>query len=346
MKKKIALITGITGQDGSYLAEFLLKKNYIVHGIKRRSSSYNTERIDHLIKEPHLKNDFILHYGDVVDSLALYKVIKKIKPNEIYNLAAQSHVAVSFESPEYTANADALGALRILEIIKNLGLNSKYYQASTSELYGSTKPPQNEKSKFEPQSPYAAAKLYSYHITKIYRDAYNIHASNGILFNHESPRRGETFVTRKVSMGIAKIFLKKINCIYVGNIYAKRDWGHAKEYVESMWKIVNYKKPDDYVISTGKTASVKEFINISFKVIGINLAWTGKGLKEIGYDKKTKKVLVRISKKYFRPLEVDKLMGNSSKTKRILKWKPKINLKQLAKEMVLSDIELLKNKNY
>ena len=208
MKKKIALITGITGQDGSYLAEFLLKKNYIVHGIKRRSSSYNTERIDHLIKEPHLKNDLILHYGDVVDSLALYKVIKKIKPNEINNLAAQSHVAVSFESPEYTANADALGALRILEIIKNLGLNSKYYQASTSELYGSTKPPQNEKSKFEPQSPYAAAKLYSYHITKIYRDAYNIHASNGILFNHESPRRGETFVTRKVSMGIAKIFLK------------------------------------------------------------------------------------------------------------------------------------------
>ncbi len=345
MKKKIALITGITGQDGSYLAEFLLKKNYIVHGIKRRSSSYNTERIDHLIKEPHLKNDLILHYGDVVDSLALFNVIKKIKPNEIYNLAAQSHVAVSFESPEYTANADALGALRILEIIKNLGLNCKYYQASTSELYGSTKPPQNEKSKFEPQSPYAAAKLYSYHITKIYRNAYNIHASNGILFNHESPRRGETFVTRKVSMGIAKIFLKKLNCIYVGNIYAKRDWGHAKEYVETMWKIVNYKKPDDYVISTGKTVSVKEFINISFKVIGINLAWKGKGLKEIGYDKKTKKVLVRISKKYFRPLEVDKLMGNSSKTKKIFKWKPKISLKQLAKEMVLTDIELLKNKN-
>ncbi len=346
MKKKIALITGITGQDGSYLAEFLLKKNYIVHGIKRRSSSYNTERIDHLIKEPHLKNDLILHYGDVVDSLALYNVIKKITPNEIYNLAAQSHVAVSFESPEYTANADALGALRILEIIKNLGLNCKYYQASTSELYGSTKPPQDEKSKFEPQSPYAAAKLYSYHITKIYRNAYNIHASNGILFNHESPRRGETFVTRKVSMGIAKIFLKKLNCIYVGNIYAKRDWGHAKEYVETMWKIVNYKKPDDYVISTGKTVSVKEFIKISFKVIGINLAWKGKGLKEIGYDKKTKKVLVRISKKYFRPLEVDNLMGNSSKTKKILKWKPKINLKQLAKEMVLSDIELLKNKYY
>ena len=223
-KKKIALITGITGQDGSYLAEFLLKKNYIVHGIKRRSSSYNTDRIDHLIKEPHLKNDLILHYGDVVDSLALFNVIKKIKPNEIYNLAAQSHVAVSFESPEYTANADALGALRILEIIKNLGLNCKYYQASTSELFGSTKPPQNENSRLEPQSPYAAAKLYSYHITKIYRHAYNIHASNGILFNHESPRRGETFVTRKVSMGIAKIFLKQLSCIYVGNIYAKRDW--------------------------------------------------------------------------------------------------------------------------
>ncbi len=345
MKKKIALITGITGQDGSYLAEFLLKKNYIVHGIKRRSSSYNTDRIDHLIKEPHLKNDLILHYGDVVDSLVLFNVIKKINPNEIYNLAAQSHVAVSFESPEYTANADALGALRILEIIKNLGLKCKYYQASTSELYGSTKPPQNEKSKFEPQSPYAAAKLYSYHITKIYRSAYKIHASNGILFNHESPRRGETFVTRKVSMGIAKIFLKQLNCIYVGNIYAKRDWGHAKEYVETMWKIVNYKKPDDYVISTGKTASVKEFITMSFKVIGINLDWKGKGINEVGYDKKTKKILVRISKKYFRPLEVDALLGNSSKTKKILKWKPKITLKQLAKEMVLSDIELLKNKN-
>ena len=345
MKKKIALITGITGQDGSYLAEFLLKKNYIVHGIKRRSSSYNTDRIDHLIKEPHLKNDLILHYGDVVDSLALFNVIKKIKPNEIYNLAAQSHVAVSFESPEYTANADALGALRILEIIKNLRLNCKYYQASTSELFGSTKPPQNENSRLEPQSPYAAAKLYSYHITKIYRQAYNIHASNGILFNHESPRRGETFVTRKVSMGIAKIFLKQLSCIYVGNIYAKRDWGHAKEYVETMWKIVNYKKPDDYVISTGKTSSVKEFITMSFKVIGINLDWKGKGLKEVGYDNKTKKILVRISKKYFRPLEVDALLGNSSKTKKVLKWKPKITLKQLAKEMVLSDIELLKNKN-
>ena len=346
MTKKIALITGITGQDGSYLAEFLLKKNYRVHGIKRRSSSYNTERIDHLITEPHIKNNLTLHYGDVVDGLGLFNIIKKIEPDEIYNLAAQSHVAVSFESPEYTANADALGPLRILEIIKSLNLKCKFYQASTSELFGSTKPPQNENSRLEPQSPYAAAKLYSYHITKIYRNAYNIHASNGILFNHESPRRWETFVTRKVTMGIAKIFLKQLNCIYVGNIYAKRDWGHAKEYVESMWKIVNYKKPDDYIISTGKTVSVKEFINISFKVIGINLAWKGKGLKEIGYDKKTKKVLVRISKKYFRPLEVDKLMGNSSKTKKILKWKPKISLKQLAKEMVLSDIELLKNKNY
>ena len=331
MKKKIALITGITGQDGSYLAEFLLKKNYIVHGIKRRSSSYNTDRIDHLIKEPHLKNDLILHYGDVVDSLALFNVIKKIKPNEIYNLAAQSHVAVSFESPEYTANADALGALRILEIIKNLGLNCKYYQASTSELFGSTKPPQNENSRLEPQSPYAAAKLYSYHITKIYRQAYNIHASNGILFNHESPRRGETFVTRKVSMGIAKIFLKQLSCIYVGNIYAKRDWGHAKEYVETMWKIVNYKKPDDYVISTGKTASVKEFITMSFKVIGINLDWKGKGLKEVGYDNKTKKILVRISKKYFRPLEVDALIGNSSKTKKVFKMETKNNFETVSK---------------
>ena len=344
MKKKIALITGITGQDGSYLAEYLLNKNYAVHGIKRRSSSYNTERIDHLIKEPHFQNNLTLHYGDVVDGLSLFNIIKKIKPNEIYNLAAQSHVAVSFESPEYTANADALGTLRILEIIKSLKLKCKFYQASTSELFGNTKPPQNEKSRFEPQSPYAAAKLYSYHITKIYRDAYNMHASNGILFNHESPRRGETFVTRKVSMGIAKIFLKKISCIYVGNIYAKRDWGHAKEYIETMWKILNQPKADDYVISTGKNITVKKFIEMAFSVIGISLSWKGKGLKEVGYNKKNNKILVRIDKKYFRPLEVDNLLGKSIKTKKTLNWQPKINLKDLATEMVKSDIAILKKK--
>ena len=342
MNKKIALITGITGQDGSYLAEFLLSKNYIVHGVKRRSSSYNTDRIDHLIKESNIKSNFTLHYGDVVDSLGLLNIIKKIKPDEIYNLAAQSHVAVSFESPEYTANADGLGCLRILEIIKSLKLKCKFYQASTSELFGETAAPQNENSKLEPQSPYAAAKLYSYHITKIYRNAYGIHASNGILFNHESPRRGETFLTRKVTMGVAKIFLGKLKCIYVGNIYARRDWGHAKEYVESMWEILNQKKSNDYVIATGKSYTVKKFIEIAFKKIGITIDWRGKGLNEVGFDKKNKNILIKISPKYFRPLEVNHLMGKSLRTYKVLKWKPKIKIEELIKEMVEEDIKLLK----
>ena len=343
--KKVALITGITGQDGSYLAEYLLSKNYIVHGVKRRSSSYNTDRIDHLIKESHIKSNFILHYGDVVDSLGLLNIIRKIKPDEIYNLAAQSHVAVSFESPEYTANADGLGPLRILEIIKSLKLKCKFYQASTSELFGDTAAPQNENSKLEPQSPYAAAKLYSYHITKIYRNAYGIHASNGILFNHESPRRGETFLTRKVTMGVAKIFLGKLKCIYVGNIYSKRDWGHAKEYVESMWKILNQKKSNDYVIATGRSYTVKKFIEIAFKNIGISIGWRGKGLNEVGFDKKNKDILIKISPKYFRPLEVNHLMGKSLRSHKILKWKPKIKIEELVKEMVEEDIKLLK-KNF
>ena len=343
--KKIALITGITGQDGSYLAEYLLSKNYIVHGIKRRSSSYNTDRINHLIKEPNLKSNLILHYGDVVDSLALLNIIKKINPDEIYNLAAQSHVAVSFESPEYTANADGLGPLRILEIIKSLKLKCKFYQASTSELFGDTAAPQNENSKLEPQSPYAAAKLYSYHITKIYRNAYGIHASNGILFNHESPRRGETFLTRKVTMGVAKIFLGKLKCIYVGNIYSKRDWGHAKEYVESMWKILNQKKSNDYVIATGRSYTVKKFIEIAFKNIGISIGWRGKALNEVGFDKKNKNILIKISPKYFRPLEVNHLMGKSLRSHKILKWKPKIKIEELVKEMVEEDIRILK-KNF
>jgi GDPmannose 4,6-dehydratase len=343
--KKVALITGITGQDGSYLAEYLLSKNYIVHGVKRRSSSYNTDRIDHLIKESHIKSNFILHYGDVVDSLGLLNIIRKIKPDEIYNLAAQSHVAVSFESPEYTANADGLGPLRILEIIKSLKLKCKFYQASTSELFGDTAAPQNENSKLEPQSPYAAAKLYSYHITKIYRNAYGIHASNGILFNHESPRRGETFLTRKVTMGVAKIFLGKLKCIYVGNIYSKRDWGHAKEYVESMWKILNQKKSNDYVIATGRSYTVKKFIEIAFKNIGISIGWRGKGLNEVGFDKKNKDILIKISPKYFRPLEVNHLMGKSLRSHKILKWKPKIKIEKLVKEMVEEDIKLLK-KNF
>jgi GDPmannose 4,6-dehydratase len=342
MQKKIALITGITGQDGSYLAEFLLSKNYTVHGIKRRSSSYNTDRINHLIKESNVKSNLTLHYGDVVDSLGLLNIIKKLKPDEIYNLAAQSHVAVSFESPEYTANADGLGPLRILEIIKSLKLKCKFYQASTSELFGDTAAPQNENSKLEPQSPYAAAKLYSYHITKIYRNAYGIHASNGILFNHESPRRGETFLTRKVTMGVAKIFLGKLKCIYVGNIYSKRDWGHAKEYVESMWKILNQKKSNDYVIATGRSYTVKKFIEIAFKNIGISIGWRGKGLNEVGFDKKNKDILIKISPKYFRPLEVNHLMGKSLRSHKILKWKPKIKIEELVKEMVEEDTKLLK----
>ena len=339
MKKKIALITGITGQDGSYLAELLLKKNYQVHGIKRRSSSYNTSRIDHIYQEPQNAKNFYLHYGDLTDGLSLLQLIKKIKPNEIYNLAAQSHVAVSFESPEYTANCDALGPLRILEIIRSVNPKIKFYQASTSELYGNVnKYPQDEKTRFLPQSPYAAAKLYSYWITKIYREAYGIFASNGILFNHESPRRGETFVTKKITMAISKIINKKQKFLYLGNLNAYRDWGHAQDYVESMWKILNYKKPDDFVISTGKTYSIRKFVELSFKQVGINIMWRGKDLNEVGIDKKTKKILVKIDKRYFRPLEVPKLIGDSSKAKRILKWKPKYSINSLIKEMVDSDL--------
>ena len=339
MKKKIALITGITGQDGSYLAELLLKKNYQVHGIKRRSSSYNTSRIDHIYQEPQNAKNFYLHYGDLTDGLSLLQLIKKIKPNEIYNLAAQSHVAVSFESPEYTANCDALGPLRILEIIRSVNPKIKFYQASTSELYGNVnKYPPDEKTRFLPQSPYAAAKLYSYWITKIYREAYGIFASNGILFNHESPRRGETFVTKKITMAISKIINKKQKFLYLGNLNAYRDWGHAQDYVESMWKILNYKKPDDFVISTGKTYSIRKFVELSFKQVGINIMWRGKDLNEVGIDKKTKKILVKIDKRYFRPLEVPKLIGDSSKAKRILKWKPKYSINSLIKEMVDSDL--------
>jgi GDPmannose 4,6-dehydratase len=344
MKRKVALITGITGQDGSYLAEYLLQKNYYVHGIKRRSSSYNTSRVDHLYIEPQKKGKFKLHYGDVTDSLSLLNIIKKINPNEIYNLAAQSHVAVSFESPEYTANCDALGSLRILEIIKSVNPKIKFYQASTSELFGNVKKyPQSEKTQFKPQSPYAAAKLYSYWITKIYREAYGIFASNGILFNHESPRRGETFVTKKITMAIANIVKKKQKILYLGNIDALRDWGHAKDYVESMWKILNSKKPDDFVISTGKTYSVRKFVEIAFNKIGIKIIWKGKGLKEVGLDKKTKKILVKIDPRYFRPLEVPKLIGNSKKAKKILKWKPKYNIDMLISEMLDFDLKSLKN---
>ncbi len=339
MKSKVALITGITGQDGSYLAEFLLDKGYKVHGIKRRSSSFNTDRINHIIKQPQISSKFKLHYGDLTDSLSLINIIKKVKPTEIYNLAAQSHVAVSFESPEYTANCDALGTLRILEIIKSLNKKIKFYQASTSELYGNIKQyPQNEKTRFKPQSPYAAAKLYAYWITKIYREAYGIFACNGILFNHESPRRGETFVTKKITMAVANIVNKSQKCLYLGNLDAYRDWGHAKDYVESMWKILNYKKPDDFVIATGHSVSIRKFVEKSFKKVGVNIIWKGKGKNEIGINQSNGKILIKIDPRYYRPLEVPKLIGDFTKAKRLLKWKPKMNLEKLISEMVKSDL--------
>jgi GDPmannose 4,6-dehydratase len=344
MKKKIALITGVTGQDGSYLAEFLLKKDYIVYGLKRRSSSFNTQRIDHLYKDYQEKNNFIPIYGDLTDSTNILRVIKNTQPDEIYNLGAQSHVHTSFETPEYTANSDALGTLRVLEAIKilNLQKKTKFYQASTSEIFGNSKAPQNEKTNFQPESPYGTAKLYAYWISVNYRNAYNIFACNGILFNHESPRRGETFVTRKITKGVAEIFLGKRKKLYLGNLNAKRDWGYAPEYVESMWKMLQYKKPDDYVIATGKSTSVKSFVEKSFKIVNIKIGWRGTGINQIGYDLKTKKILIEIDKNYFRPNEIHSLRGDYSKAKRILGWKPKINLNQMIKEMVYSDIKKIK----
>ena len=337
MKKKIALIFGITGQDGSLLARFLLKKNYIVHGIKRRSSSFNTERIDDLYEDYHKRNkNFFLHYGDVTDSTNIISLIKKIKPREIYNLAAQSHVQVSFETPEYTANADALGTLRILEAIKILNLEKKvrFYQASTSEMYGDSKPPQNENTPFKPNSPYAVAKLYAYWITKSYRSAYGIHASNGVLFNHESYARGETFVTKKIIQAAIKIKFKKQKTLYLGNLNAVRDWGDARDYVVSMWKILQQKEPDDYVISSGKGYSVRQFVYIVFKKLVITVIWKYKGIKEVGINKSTGKVIVKIHKKYFRPNEVNKLIGNSKKSQNKLKWRPKITFDKLIDDMI------------
>ena len=344
MKRKIALITGVTGQDGSYLAEFLIKKNYIVHGIKRRSSSYNTERIDHIYQDAFetKKRNFILHYGDMTDSTNLINIIQKIKPDEVYNLAAQSHVHVSFETPEYTGNADALGTLRILEAIRILGLTkfTKFYQASTSELFGSsTEKRMNEKTKFAPNSPYATAKLYAYYITKNYRSAYDIFACNGILFNHESERRGETFVTRKITLGIVNILKKKQKKLYLGNLNSIRDWGHAKDYVEGMWKILQYKKPDDFILSTGKSFSVRDFVEEAFRCVDINIIWKGKGTDEKGYDSKTKKCLIEIDPKFFRPNEVPYLLGDASKAKRLLKWECKVTFKQLVEEMVRNDLK-------
>ena len=340
MKK--ALITGITGQDGSYLADFLLRKGYEVHGIKRRTSLINTDRIDHLFQDPHEKNlRFILHHGDLTDSTSLIRIIQEIKPDEIYNLAAQSHVKVSFEEPEYTANSDALGALRILEAIRILKLEkkTKYYQASTSELYGLVKKtPQNELTPFYPRSPYGVAKLYAYWITVNYREAYGIYACNGILFNHESPVRGETFVTRKITRALSRIKLGLQKTLYLGNLNSKRDWGHAKDYVEVQWLMLQQKKPEDFVIATGKQYSVRDFINVAAKNLNMKIKWKGKNENEIGiYENKE---IIRVDKSYYRPTEVDSLLGDASKAKKKLRWKPKISFKQLVKEMVESDLKL------
>ena len=344
--RKVALITGVTGQDGAYLAEFLLKKGYHVHGIKRRSSSLNTARIDHLYEDPlEKKTNFFLHYGDMTDATNLIRLIQKIKPNEIYNLAAQSHVLVSFETPEYTANADALGTLRILEAIRILGLekNIKFYQASTSELYGNTSDKyQNEKTPFCPRSPYAVAKLYAYWITVNYREAYNIFAANGILFNHESPIRGETFVTKKIVQSAVKISKGLQDCLYLGNLNASRDWGHARDYVEGMWMILQQKKPEDFVFATGKTYTVRYFVEKAFSQLNIKILWKGQNLKEYGIDKNTGKIIVKIDPKYFRPTEVDFLKGDASKAKKKLGWQPKTSFSDLVKEMVEHEVELLK----
>jgi len=343
--KKIALIIGVTGQDGSLLADFLIKKNYKVIGLKRRSSSFNTERIDHLYAGNQIPNNFEPYYGDLTDSTNLIRIIKSTKPDEIYNLGAQSHVHTSFETPEYTANTDALGTLRVLEAIRilNLDKKTKFYQASTSEIFGNSKAPQNEKTVFKPESPYGTAKLYGYWITKNYRKAYSMFACNGILFNHEGPRRGETFVTRKITRAVAEIYLNKRKIFFLGNLDAKRDWGYAKDYVESMWLMLQQKKPDDYVIATGKSYTVRQFVEKCFKIIGIDVGWRGKGLNEIGYNKATKNLLIKIDKNYFRPNEVHDLRGDPKKAKKILKWAPKTSLDQMVKEMVLHDIEKLKN---
>jgi len=344
MKK--VLITGITGQDGSYLAEFLLNKNYEVHGIKRRTSLINTDRIDHLYQDPNeTDRKFILHHGDLTDSTSLIRIIQEIQPDEIYNLAAQSHVAVSFEEPEYTANSDAIGTLRILEAIRILKLEkkTKFYQASTSELYGDIREtPQNEKTPFYPRSPYGVAKLYAYWITVNYREAYGIYACNGILFNHESPVRGETFVTRKITMALSRIKLGLQKKLYLGNLNALRDWGHAKDYVEAQWLMLQQTKPEDYVIATGKQYSVRDFINIAAKNLDIKIDWKGKDLNEVGSYKGND--IIKVDRKYFRPTEVDNLLGDATKAKKKLKWVPKISFEELVKEMVEEDLELAKSK--
>ncbi|MCH9705658.1 MAG: GDP-mannose 4,6-dehydratase [Proteobacteria bacterium] len=342
MTNRIALITGCTGQDGAYLAELLLAKGYIVHGIKRRASSFNTTRVDHLYQDPHENNDsrFFMHYGDMTDATNLIRLVQQIQPDEIYNLAAQSHVQVSFETPEYTANADALGTLRLLEALRILHLEEKtrFYQASTSELYGSAPPPQNEHTPFLPASPYAAAKLYAYWITVNYRQAYGLFAANGILFNHESPRRGETFVSRKISRAVAHIHLGLQETLYLGNLDARRDWGHAKDYVEGMWRILQHDHADDFVLATGKNYSVRDFVNAAFAEIGISICWQGTGIDEVGIDDANGKVRIKIDPRYFRPTEVDSLQGDATKAKTILGWEATVQFNALVTEMVQADI--------
>jgi GDPmannose 4,6-dehydratase len=339
---KTALITGATGQDGAYMSELLLTKGYRVHGIKRRSSSFNTARVDHLYRDPHMGDaPFILHYGDMTDSTNLIRLVQDIQPDEIYNLAAQSHVGVSFESPEYTANADAMGVLRILEAIRILGMEKKtrFYQASTSELYGLVQEvPQRESTPFYPRSPYAVAKLYGYWITVNYREAYGVHASNGILFNHESPIRGETFVTRKITRGVARLEVGLEKILFLGNLDAKRDWGHARDYVEGMWRILQQDTPDDYVLATGVTRSVRDFVEIAFARVGRRIEWQGKGVEECGIDSRTGNVLVKIDPRYFRPTEVDLLMGDASKAKAKLGWQPSTSFDQMVEEMMAADL--------
>ena len=341
IKKKIALILGITGQDGSYLTELLFKKNYQVHGIKRRTSTPNTSRIDHIFDSVNFNNkDLVLHHGDLSDSGSLYRIINEINPDEIYNLAAQSHVKISFQIPEYTSDVNALGPLRLLEIIRHYKKKKiKFYQASSSEMFGKSKPPQNEKTLFLPRSVYAISKVFAYHTVIHYREAYKIHACNGILFNHESPRRGVNFVTRKIVQGLIRIKNNKQKILTLGNLYAKRDWGHAKDYVESMWRILQQKKPDDFVISTNTSHSVKDFINICSKKLGINLIWKNKGINEIGINKETNKTIIRVNKKYFRETEVDDLIGDFNKAKKILKWKPKFSFDMLIDDMINNESE-------
>ena len=347
MPKKVALITGITGQDGAILAELLLAKGYEVHGVKRRSSSFNTQRVDHIYVDPHIESArFFLHFGDLTDATNLIRLVQESQPTEIYNLAAQSHVQVSFETAEYTANADALGTLRLLEAIRILGMHDtvRFYQASTSELYGdAVESPQNEDTPFRPRSPYAAAKLYAYWIVRNYREAYGIHASNGILFNHEGPTRGETFVTRKITRGVAAIELGREKKIFLGNLDAERDWGHARDYVEGMWMILQYPKPDDFVLATGETHSVRSFVEAAFSEIGRAIRWQGSGIEEKGIDAATGDVLVEVDPRYFRPTEVVHLLGDPSKARKELGWHHRVDFPELVREMVRSDLDYLKH---